>query len=322
MEENLEKEILEIDDTIDYATTIIKSEKYYPCLFYKNKQDQKYYQIFRNNNCFNKFNFLYKNKVYNRDNFFDLVKILSQNTLFKQLKFVNGNTLDLDKTSQKYELSVTRTTQNEKLCYFEINITIDDRLHRLDYESMKDYAIKYKNKEYRKENFINLSLDLLCEFRAYEFIDINRVININGNKLNISTDNHNTYINFENTRKTSDNIFAKDGECFEVDLYAIGFHTCSEDDYDGFDDYDNLPGEHFVESFKTPLYEEYLKNNSEEKLCRDIKVYIKENNTNLSNDIKEYFSNFYGVNTFKYKAIAWFKGKKIEFDDFFGWYGI
>lgn len=69
----------------------------------------------------------------------------------------------------------------------------------LMYNSLLDeYIIRYRGVEYDKKNFIGLYLELRSQFTAYKHIDVNRIINFNGNEINIKTDNHNTNINSSN----------------------------------------------------------------------------------------------------------------------------
>lgn len=291
MEEKKEKKIIKIDDVKDYATIEIRDDQEYPYLFFMSRKNNgKYIKISQNNKVFDDYNFLYKGEIYTKYNFPTLIEKLMVKTVVEQVKkldntFVKDNIIDLNKIYEKYKLIISHTTSDYKNFYFRVSFRTNTNEYRFEFESLEKYIIKYNNKEYAQKNFYELFFDLLCKWRAHEFIKENEI----------------------------DNFISQSKDYFEVDIYAIGYVN----EYEGNGTYtikERTPVTHdlFLKTCKIEVYDEYLKNESTEKLYRDIYRYIENQRIDAYDELYRDYNYISGC---YYKAVAWYQGKKIVFNE-------
>lgn len=298
------KKILYIDEKEDYTTRKIKDENITPCIHIFDHETNKYIEIYRNSKKFDEWDFSYKNKIYNKDNFLELTETFLMDTVIKQIKkadnsLINDNIIDFDEISNKYKIVIQRRTEYNKYSFFFILVQINGYEYIFGYESIEGYTIKYRNKKYTQKKFNDFYFDLLCEFKAYEFIDINRVINVNGNQLNISTNNHNTHINFENLKQEEKIIGNQNQEeICEADVFL----------HEEFFDKNE-----FLTRIKLYANEEFINYNSIDKIKTDLILELKENyEYNYKRVAKSiYYDKKDQENFF---IIIWYKGKKTNIE--------
>jgi len=130
-----------------------------------------------------------------RDGYKDDKKVLDFDGVYKDFDItIQWYLYDEDKGAYSFRILLKKKTMIK--FYGEVK---EMEISYLMYNSLLDeYIIRYRGVEYDKKNFIGLYLELRSQFTAYKHIDVNRIINFNGNEINIKTDNHNTNINSSN----------------------------------------------------------------------------------------------------------------------------
>lgn len=244
---------------------------------------------------------IYCGKEYYESTFGNLLNVLNADTLldnvlyeytagYKEDKII----LDFDKVYDNFSVIVQWRNYDIDAGTYSFRIYLTETLElEIDGEEVENEVsyvinsdildkciIQYKRVEYDKKNFINLYLELYSQFTAYKYIDVNRVINLNGNEIKIKTDNHNTSIilNSINNNNKEENIFKIGDKEIAVDIFELVFDKKYEYSFNELVDEDGdiiSPDieKKYLESINIDSSYQY----TEEKLIRDISIYIAKN---------------------------------------------